>query len=49
MLKKSALTRLIVICMTILLGLWLEKGSLCELSYQSERTIISASLAYESR
>ena len=49
MLKKSAVTSLVVICVTILIGLWMVRDSLCDFSYQSGSTIITATLAYESR
>ncbi|MUK51227.1 Hok/Gef family protein [Aliivibrio fischeri] len=49
MLKKSAVTSLVVICVTILIGLWIVRDSLCDISYQSGSTIITATLAYESR
>ncbi|MGF1806206.1 Hok/Gef family protein [Aliivibrio sifiae] len=47
--KKSTLASLIVICVTILIGIWLLRDSLCDVYYQSEGTIMSANLAYESR
>ncbi|MFA1563091.1 Hok/Gef family protein [Aliivibrio fischeri] len=47
--KKSTLASLIVICVTILIGIWLLRDSLCDVSYLSEGTIITATLAYESR
>jgi hypothetical protein len=34
---------------TILIGLWLVRDSLCDVSYQSGGTILKATLAYESR
>ncbi|MUK76541.1 Hok/Gef family protein [Aliivibrio fischeri] len=47
--KKTTLTSLIVICITILCALWIERGSLCELSYNSESTVMKATLAYEAQ
>ena len=49
MLKKSAVTSLVVICVTIVISLWLVRDSLCGVSYESGGTILKATLAYESR
>jgi hypothetical protein len=35
MLKKSAVTSLVVICVTIVISLWLVRDSLCDVSYES--------------
>ncbi|AZL83634.1 Hok/Gef family protein [Aliivibrio salmonicida] len=45
--KKSALTGLIVICLTILCFTWMVRGSLCELQIKNGSAVIQATLAYE--
>ncbi|MGF1903541.1 Hok/Gef family protein [Aliivibrio salmonicida] len=47
--KKTALTSLIVICITVLCALWMVRNSLCEFSYQTESTVMKATLAYEAQ
>ncbi|HBC3568522.1 TPA: Hok/Gef family protein [Vibrio parahaemolyticus] len=36
--SKTALTGLIVICCTILVGLWIVRDSLCEVRYKDAHT-----------
>ncbi|EIO4564162.1 Hok/Gef family protein [Vibrio parahaemolyticus] len=47
--NKTALLGLIVICITILCFTWITRDSLCELQYRNGNSVISATLAYESR
>ena len=47
--KNLVLYGLIVICLTILLFSWEEKGSLCELRLRQGTVEFSAILAYESK
>lgn len=47
--NKTALLGLIVICITILCFTWITRDSLCELRYKDGDSVISATLAYESR
>ncbi|WNN43276.1 MULTISPECIES: Hok/Gef family protein [Winslowiella] len=47
MLKKYLLQRLIVLCLTILAGLWLIRGSLCEVRITYGSNEYAAFLNYE--
>ncbi|EGU34603.1 MULTISPECIES: Hok/Gef family protein [Vibrio] len=47
--NKTALLGLTVICLTILCFTWMVRDSLCELQFRDGNSVISATLAYESR
>ncbi|EGU34089.1 Hok/Gef family protein [Vibrio scophthalmi] len=47
--NKTALRSLIVICLTILCFTWMTRGTLCGLHFKDGNSVISATLAYESR
>lgn len=45
--RRSYVLCLVVVCFTILLFVWMVRGSLCELHIKQGSTELSAYLAYE--
>ncbi|WP_261281449.1 type I toxin-antitoxin system Hok family toxin [Serratia fonticola] len=48
MLNKGNIVKLVVICTTVILLVWLTRSKLCELRILSGNTEVAAILAYES-
>ncbi|PKF50237.1 Hok/Gef family protein [Enterovibrio nigricans] len=47
--SKTALAGLVVICVTVLVGLWIVQDSLCEVRFKNEQTdILARFVVYES-
>ncbi|MBE8574118.1 Hok/Gef family protein [Vibrio sp. OPT18] len=45
--KHAALANTLVLCMTLIVGLWMVRESLCELRYKDTKREFSASFVYE--
>ncbi|MDS1913314.1 MULTISPECIES: Hok/Gef family protein [Enterobacter] len=45
--RRSAVLCLVVVCITILIFIWMVRGSLCELHIKQGNTELIAYLAYE--
>lgn len=45
--RRSAVLCLVVVCITILIFIWMVRGSLCELHIKQGNTELSVYLAYE--
>lgn len=45
--RRSAVLCLVVVCISILIFIWMVRGSLCELHIKQGNTELSAYLAYE--
>jgi protein HokC/D len=48
MLNQGNIVKLVVICTTVILLVWLTRSKLCELRIRSGNTEVAAILAYES-
>ena len=49
MAQKMVILCLLVVCITVVIVIWITRGSLCELHFKQGGTEVAASLACESK